>query len=220
MLTGPGAVPLAQRRGHRERHVERGHQVADRHAHLDRVAVGLPGHAHQPARGLRHDVEPRPRRGRTVDTPARRRGVHQLRTALGQGCVAEPEPLHRARTEVLHDHVGAVDQRQERGAAPLVLEVEDDGLLVAVEPQERGALAVEERARRPGRVAGARWLDLDHPGSEVGELHRRERRGHEGPHLQHEHSGQWWVGLHRQPSGVVGVGLDIRYTETRERWVR
>ena len=107
---------------------------------------------------------------------------HQPRVALQQRLDAEAEPLEHAGAEVLHEHVGPVDQPQQHVAVAAVgvLEVERDRLLVAVGRQEVRRLARLAHERRPpaaGVVAVAGRLDLDHPGAEVAEHLGRVRSG-------------------------------------------
>ena len=66
------------------------------------------------------------------------------------------------------------------------LGVERDAALVAVVGLE--VRAVEAALEGAERVAGARLLDLDHVGAEVGEQHRRRRAGDEGALLEHAHA--------------------------------
>jgi len=75
------------------------------------------------------------------------------------------------------------DQVVEDRAAGVPGQVERDGLLVAVDREEVGRLAVgeERRAHDPHRVAAVGVLDLDHFGAHVGEQHRAVRpREHAG----------------------------------------
>jgi hypothetical protein len=58
-----------------------------------------------------------------------------------------------------------------------VLEVERDGLLGAVEPDEVARQPVHGGVVVPGEVSPAGSLDLDDAGAEIGELAGRERRG-------------------------------------------
>jgi len=180
-------VALAERGEDAHRDVHGADQVAHRHADLDRVAVRGPGDAHQAAAGLRHDVETGQRGQWAVLPPARRGGVDQPRVEHPQVVVPEAEAAHRPRSQVLDQDVGALDHPPERREAIGVLEVEPDGLLVAVEPCERRALALEEGSGGANRVsAGGGVLDLQDAGAEVGQVHRGERRRHEGAHLEND----------------------------------
>ena len=87
-----------------------------------------------------------------------------------------PKPDTEARTEVLDDHVGAVDEAQKGVPAAGVLEVDDDAAFAPVDAGEVCAarLAVasgEERAVAPGLIAPG-LLDLHDVCAEVGEGHR------------------------------------------------
>ncbi len=83
--------------------------------------------------------------------------------------------LHRRGPEVLDDHVGLLDHLDEDVLGLLVLEVQDDPLLVAVQADEVAAEILVhltgEGPELPGVVAVGR-LDVDDLGPEVGEDHR------------------------------------------------
>ncbi|MEK7859941.1 MAG: hypothetical protein AAB284_01135, partial [Chloroflexota bacterium] len=167
------AVALASReRGEdRDRPVERSGEVGDRHSHLDRRPAFRAGDAHEARDGLHDDVERRPIRVRPGLPPAADRRVDKPVVRLEEGGGGEAEVGHRPGAEVLDDDVGASRQAPEE-LLPLVgLEVEGEAALVAVEPDELAALAVEHGREAPRQVAGAGLFDLDAVGAEVGELH-------------------------------------------------
>ena len=89
---------------------------------------------------------------------------------------AEPQPLGRAGREVLHEDVGPVQQGGQRRLAVGGFHVELHRLLAPVQPDEVAGLAEHGPVVVPGEVAGARSLDLDDPGAEVGELTGGEGR--------------------------------------------
>ena len=113
----------------------------------------------------------------------RDRGDDQLREALLEARVVQPQPLCVGRREVLDQDVGVGQQLEQQLPALLRLDVEADAELVGVEVHEREtALAVLEVARvgrdRARRVALG-ILDLDHLGAEVGEQLAGVGRGEE-----------------------------------------
>ena len=117
-------------------------------------------------------------------TEAADRAVHEPRVDLRQRLVTEAELVEHADAEVLHDHVGVADQFAQRVPVGLLLEVEHDAALRAVDAGEVAAVvmlgvALRERAAVAGEVA-LRRFDLDHVGAEVGEQHRAERAGQRG----------------------------------------
>src|SRR3989442_3071704 len=80
--------------------------------------------------------------------------------------VPEPEPLHRARTKVLDEDVGALDHPREKGAPFGRFEVERHALLVAVQQQEEPGIEVGP-LRQCAAPRLAPWrLDLDDVGAE------------------------------------------------------
>ena len=100
----------------------------------------------------------------------------QRRIILAQALQREAELVHRAGLEVLQQHVGACDQLLELGAAFLGGEIDDHGILAAVEPDEIAALAFGGGVIAAGEIAlGA--LDLDDMRAGIGQPRRAERRG-------------------------------------------
>jgi len=78
---------------------------------------------------------------------------------------AELQALHRARSEVLDEHVGGLHQVEQRGAVGVGLEVEHHAALVGVQHHELVGLDRVVRAEAQGLTA--RRLDLDHVGAEL-----------------------------------------------------
>jgi hypothetical protein len=123
---------------------------------------------------------------------------HQPRVELAQPLICEPEPVHHPGPEVLHQHVGPLDQPGQDVAVGVGLEVEDQRLLVAVGRHEVRRLARvagphERRAPAAGVVAGGR-LHLDHPGALVGQHHRGVRARQRPGQVEDEQVGERSVG--------------------------
>ncbi len=94
-----------------------------------------------------------------------------------QALVAEAQPRRGAGGEVLHHHVGLFEHQALQHLGRLgMLHVERQAFLRAVGPDEMRGQAAHARVVAAREVAGARALDLDDAGAEVGELARRERR--------------------------------------------
>ena len=96
---------------------------------------------------------------------------------LAQCLVTQAHAGGRARRQVLHQHVGVLQQLAEDFKRLRPLEVEGQAFLGAVGPHEVRSLAFDARVVGAGEVTRAGALDLDHAGTEVGELARAERRG-------------------------------------------
>ena len=93
----------------------------------------------------------------------------------------QAEALERTRPEVLDEHVGLVEEREEDVAVGGDLEVEDDRALVAIDELPPQALAVARVApRQATKGVAVRVLDLDDVGAEVGEVARAVRTGEHG----------------------------------------
>ena len=174
----PRPVRLAgvQRGQHPDQRVHPGHHVEDRDAGPVRLAAGRPGQAHQPGDRL-HDQVVAGQRGAAAGAEAGDRGVDDARVGRRHRVVVEPEAGQPAGAEVLQQDVGPAGQLAGQRGVLLVLEVERDRALVAVDAEVVGRDAVPDR-RHPGAgVVAARALHLDHLGAEVGQQHRRVRPG-------------------------------------------
>ena len=146
------------------------HQARDAAQPLDDVVIGRP-----PAVG-------------PVLAPAVDAGVDQPRIALAQRLRPEPEPIELLRPDVVHEHVGPIDQPQQRLARRRGLEVEHDAALVAVDPHEqRGHVAAHAR---PGVARGValRRLDLDDVGAEIAQHLRGIGPEHHRGEIEHAHA--------------------------------
>ncbi len=94
----------------------------------------------------------------------------QPRVPRAQRGRVEPEPRGGALGEVLDEDVGPVQQPVQDLPAARVLQVERDGLLAAVGPDEMRGQSLRGGVVGTREVAAVGPLDLDHPGAEVGEL--------------------------------------------------
>ena len=204
---------LHEQRGRdRERGARAGDRVPRREGQLHRLAVGVGvvgeragvreavAAVHVEVEVLGAVVALRPRRAERRD-----RGDDQLREAILEARVVQPQPLRLGRRQVLDEDVCLREQIQQQLAALVRLDVEAEAELVGVEVHEReAALAVLEVARvgrdRAGRVTLG-VLDLDHLGAEVGEQLAGVGRGEEAAVLDDRDAFQ------QAPGGLAVVGL-------------
>src|SRR5205823_2790364 len=104
--------------------------------------------------------------------------------------VRKPEARHRLRPDVVHQHIGALRERQACLQRRRMLEIQDDRALVAVGVEvDRAHAGVLERPGVAHDVA-AGWLDLDHVRAEVAEDLRRIRPHHHSGEIEHAHAGE------------------------------
>jgi len=90
----------------------------------------------------------------------------------------ETHAVEHARTEILHQHVAALDQRGQDFLALRILGVERDGALVVVEHREIQAVDIRNVLQLSARdIADAGALDLDHVSTEPGQQLRAGRSG-------------------------------------------
>ena len=119
------------------------------------------------------------RLGEVADSVLQRPGASQglagkhddVRIHLGQIIVAQPKPLHNARSEVLHSHMAHLDQTLGYVGSPGVFEVDCDALFASVEVGETPCHALVH-----SRAALSLYLDdlrshLAHEHGGIGTLH-------------------------------------------------
>ena len=169
-LAEPGLLALVQRHADR-----RGEHVAaqlvddDRRVETRAVAVDLRHQRRDAALALDHVVVGGVVAVGPVLAIARAEPVDEARIALRQRFVVDAEALCRRGPHAVHEHVGRLDEAQQRVASRPGLQVERDAALVAVHVEVHGRHArVAPRTGLPVRVARGR-LDLDHVGAHVAE---------------------------------------------------
>jgi hypothetical protein len=127
--------------------------------------------------------------------------VDQPREARAQGRGAEARSCRRARAQIVQEHVGAADQRDQALAFVSVLDVDADRALVAVHlVKHRRVVAPDRRAPVPRVVAAVGLLHFDDVGAQVGEDFSRERRGEGLADFDHANTGE-----HHGESFVAGL---------------
>ena len=104
---------------------------------------------------------------------------------------SDAEAVCHAGAIVLDDRVGLDGEATHDIAAVLLLEIDHDAALVAVEVEEGGGHAALERAaEEAGRIALG-WFDFDHVGAEVTEHHRAKRSRHNLGEIQDAKPNEW-----------------------------
>ena len=193
-----GAFGVAHRGEDADGQQHRRDDIADPGADLQRVLAVRAGDAHDPAHRLRHDVEGRPvgigTRARTRIAESAHGGIDQARVELGQAFVGQSQALHGAGAEILHQHIGLLDQAADDGLAGCGLQIDGNALLVAVDAlvvaAEMTRLVVGEvRRGAAGQIAAGRF-HLDHLGTLVGKQHGAERSGEHLREIDHAQSGE------------------------------
>ena len=129
---------------------------------------------------------------------ARHRQIDDARFALGDRVVAEAQAVDHAGTEALQEHIGALDQPPQDGAAIVLLQVERDGALAQVGGQRIGALVAIHHAEIARPVADTGRLHLDDVRAILGEQHGAIRAGDALAHVDHLQAGEWLVVAHVQ----------------------
>src|SRR5204863_9187071 len=114
------------------------------------------------------------RAGRSI---ARDSAPDELRMARAQLGGAKSEPVRGAWCQVLHEHVGTLEEPGQDRFRFAVLYVERETFLRAIDPDEVGSEPVDSVVVMARRIAAAGALDLDHARAELAELARAERPG-------------------------------------------
>ena len=169
---------------------QRGHNAVGEHgaAHLvghaarnaERRHIRLARGVHN-ARARQAQVVERGRAAlRPVGAVAGGAGVNEARVARAQAGVIQAQPRGHALAEVLHEDIGALCQLQHHLAGLGLLQIQRDGLLVAVVgleiPVEVARMGRAARGGQPAPgVSGAALLNLDHLGAQVAEHGRADR---------------------------------------------
>ena len=109
-------------------------------------------HRHHPGKGLHDGVVAGRGSPRAVCAEGADVADEDVGCELADVLLAEPEPLHHAGPEALHDDVAADQQSLDQLASLGALEVGDDAALAGVGPLEDETLVVEERAEAVGVV--------------------------------------------------------------------
>ncbi len=112
-----GALAVAQGGEDPDRREQAREHVDQCHADLLGLAVGLAGDAHQATNGLHEQVVARQHRA-GAGAEAGDRAVDQRLVVGAELVIAEPQLVHHAGPEVLHDHVGYPTQMSVPSPAP------------------------------------------------------------------------------------------------------
>jgi hypothetical protein len=145
LLATPGLLPGQERRRHSEGQKSGGMHVHNRGAGRGRGVVRSPRDAGQPALGLDDQVLPRARPVGALRPEASGGAVDEARIEAGQGLVVEPQALHDARPVVFHHDVAEPRQAVDNLPAPVLLEVECETALAAIEAEKKQAFPPDER---------------------------------------------------------------------------
>ena len=136
----------------------------------------------EPGDALNEQVLPGCAGARTHVAVSRDRAIDQARVALAQRLVAQAKAVHHAGPEVLDHDVRVLAQPLSERPSVRMLEIDRHAALVAVQRDERVALALDRERRRgslAGRVAHSGPLDLDDLAPQIGQQLRCQRTGHE-----------------------------------------
>jgi hypothetical protein len=109
-LAVAGGVALDESGEDRYRQMHAGAGIADIGAVNQRRAARLAGYAHRTGHRLCHRLKAFELAIGAVRAEALDRGIDDPRIKCLHGLIAEPEPLHDPRTEVLGDDIGIADQ--------------------------------------------------------------------------------------------------------------
>ena len=201
LLALAGALAVEQRHAdHRGQHMT-AHLVGDHGREIARRAVRAGVERGDAADALDQIVEGRALLHRAAFAEAAGAGEDDARIARGEAGVVEAEPLGRVEAHVVDHDVGRLDQPPERLSRRILLQIQHDAALVAVQRDEVGAHPLgPARADLPAIVAVA-GFHLDDFGTHVAEDLCREWAEHHGGEVDHPDARERAaIGLgHRRP---------------------
>ena len=175
-LAAPRVFARVQRGEDRRVRVHSRRDVGDRHADLGGMFLAA-GDRHDARFGLDEHVVRLLVAHRAVGPVAGNAAPDDARIARRHLLVPEAESLHGTRREIVHEHVGVVDQPRANLQIVGRLEVEHDAALAAIEPGEVRRRPVHRAVVGSRGIAAVRTFDLHDVGAKVGELTRTEGRG-------------------------------------------
>ena len=122
-------------------------------------------------------------------------GIDQSRIDGAQRRIVDLQPFGDAGAPVLDHHVGGPHQFVKHLSPRILLEIEGDAALVAVERKEAGAVVALQPVfhRFASLVARSRRLDLDHVGAHVAEQHAAIGPGHHLTEIENADTGKGQV---------------------------
>ena len=117
---------------------------------------------------------------------ARNRAENQPRIDLAHRVIAKTKGFHGARTKILDQHVGSLDEPAQELQRLRVLEVQRQAALAAVDTHKIGALAVDKGWTIAPRVVSSFGpLHFHHIGAHVPQHHGTVRARQDPGHVQH-----------------------------------
>ena len=180
-------------------------QVAQRRAiHGRRLPprVELPLTGNQPRERGRHGVDRPVAREGPVGAPTGELAVDDVGAQLPELLVVDAQPPRQPVAVVHGDDVEGGNQAMHEGSPGLLLEIDHDASLVAVERLKPFRLAGHHRTPEAMRIS-LRTFHLHDVGAEVGEDAAEERRGDDLRELQDPYAVEWAV-RHGNPPRVAG----------------
>src|SRR5262245_15132268 len=137
------------------------------------------------------------------------RAVDERWTAGVHGGKTEAKPIHSAGPEILHQHIGDIDQASQHLLAGGALPIECDALLSAIDGQKiRRLVALIGRCEGSRIIALARLLHLDHLRAEIPELHGAVGPGEDTREIDDTKPFERTHGLPRMMRGTASCGWD------------
>jgi hypothetical protein len=151
--------------------------VGQRHPHRDRFFTASTLHGSHPAETLDNRVERRGISARPPGAETMNRTINNFRIHLADIGVTHAQPISHARAIVFDHRVAFRRQHPHEISRVVLLQIDNDAALVAIEGEETCRDAVFARDADPPRRVALRWLDLDNIGAQIAEGLGAERAG-------------------------------------------
>ena len=149
-------------------------EIGDRSADTGGRSIRKSRKAHEAAHALNDGVVSRKRLERSGLAETSGGRIDQAGIEFGQLLIREAEAVHGARPEIFGENVGLPHHVEEDGAVGILLEIQGDALLPAVDKAEVQRLALVEGTESARVITVAGRLDLDHARAEIGQDRRSE----------------------------------------------
>ena len=112
------------------------------------------------------------------------RQINQTRVDVPQVVIPKAEFWHGLAQKILNQNIRAFDHATEDSFACLILQVDGDAALIAVDHHEGGGFTLDWRDETARAVAPMRAFDFDHVGAKISQMHRGRRAREIGRHIQ------------------------------------
>lgn len=169
--------------------VQAGSEVDHRHSDPDWRPLRASIDTHEPRHRLYHRIVARQAAKRTIRPESGNTAVDQPREALCKVFLPDSPAFQSAYLEVLDKHVCGLEEPEKCITPGLLVEIQDNSALVAVNPDEVSGCITRERRTPCARVVALRWLYFDYFGTVIAKDLRAEWPSQDATQVHHAQTG-------------------------------